>query len=75
VKHGGYLVYATCSILYEENQGVINNFLEHNLDFTIVPASQILGNLNLKFIDNNYLILLPHIHHTDGFFAALLQKK
>jgi len=73
VKSGGHLVYATCSILQCENQDIVNKFLQDNLNFKLTPA-----NLELnqpKLIDSDgYLVLLPHIHHTDGFFAALLQR-
>ena len=74
LKPGGHLVYATCSIVKAENQDIVEQFLLFNPDFTLVPATQVLSNPKLKQNDS-YLTLLPHIHHCDGFFAALLQKK
>lgn len=73
VKKGGYLLYATCSILTEENQDIVEQFLTENSGFKIVPASTVLTDKRLVRNDG-YLVLLPHIHKTDGFFAALLQK-
>lgn len=74
VKSGGHLVYATCSILNCENQGIVNKFLAANKDFILVPASVTLNKPELEREDG-YLVLLPHIHQTDGFFAALLKRK
>ena len=74
VKTGGFLTYATCSILKEENQDIVNQFLESNPNFKLIPANTILNNPELNR-DDGYLVLLPHIHHTDGFFAALLQRQ
>ncbi len=73
LKVGGYLVYATCSILFEENNAIVDKFLETHPDFSMVDASAALGIPELKRNDG-YLVLLPNIHQTDGFFAALLQK-
>lgn len=73
VKAGGYIVYATCSILKCENQDIVNSFLATNNNFKLVPVNAILKNTKLTHEDG-CLVLLPHIHHTDGFFAALLQK-
>ena len=73
VKPGGFLTYATCSILQEENQDIVHQFLESNPNFQLIPTKTILNNPALNR-DDGYLVLLPHVHHTDGFFAALLQK-
>ena len=75
VKPGGRLVYATCSILYAENQGIVNQFLSEHTDFEIVKINQILKDIELPNEDDDYLQLYPHTHDTDGFFACVLQKK
>ena len=73
VKIGGHLVYATCSILPDENQNIVKQFLGAHPDFELVPAYTILTNPKLHR-DDGYLELLPHTHGTDGFFAALLKR-
>ena len=73
VKTGGILVYATCSILYDENQTIVKQFLEKNLNFKLMPAQSVFG--ETAFITSDgYLELLPHITNTDGFFAAKLTR-
>ena len=65
VKAGGRLVYATCSLLPDENERQIEKFLVNHPDFTLVPCG----------IDGaNYLSLTPAQHGTDGFFAAAMMK-
>jgi 16S rRNA (cytosine967-C5)-methyltransferase len=73
LKVGGHLVYATCSILYQENQNIVKQFLHNHPEFELIPASSVLTSPHLAR-DNIYLELLPHIHNTDGFFAALLRR-
>ncbi|MCX8514195.1 MAG: hypothetical protein RL017_361 [Pseudomonadota bacterium] len=74
VKVNGYLVYATCSILQQENQDIVNKFLATNSNFTLISPAAILQSKQLNTADN-YLSLLPHIHGCDGFFAALMQRQ
>ena len=73
VKIGGHMVYATCSILPQENQNIVQQFLKEHSYFELVPASSVFYNQRLLG-ENGYLELLPHIHGTDGFFAALLKR-
>ncbi len=71
VKPGGRLVYATCSLLREENENQAAAFLARNQDFEILPVSSVMPALDM----GDFMRLSPARHKTDGFFAALLQKK
>ncbi len=75
VKPGGRLVYATCSLLREENEGVVEAFLAAHEAFALVPANSVLAEQKIALDTGDYLSLLPHRHHTDGFFAAVLERK
>lgn len=75
VAPGGRLVYATCSLLAEENQDQIERFLAQNPDFKLVDAGSVLADRcpELK-INGPYLQLRPDYHRTDGFFAAVMTR-
>lgn len=75
VKAGGRLVYATCSILDEENEAIVANFLASRDDFVLIPMSEVLAEQKVDLKMDNYLKLSPAVHHTDGFFAAVLERK
>lgn len=75
VKGGGRLVYATCSLLDEENEDVVRAFLQAHADFVLVPMSDVLAEQKIALEMGDYLKLLPHLHHTDGFFAAVLERQ
>ncbi len=74
VKTGGRLVYATCSLLQDENEVIAEAFLKANPDFVLVPAGSILQQQQINLDTGVYLKLLPHLHQTDGFFAAVFEK-
>ncbi len=76
VKPGGRLVYATCSLLAEENEGIVERFLGEDHQFRTIDAANELARQEIKVAgsDSGYLRLLPHIHGTDGFFAAVLER-
>ncbi len=74
VKTGGRLVYATCSLLQDENEVIADAFLKANSDFVLVPAGPILQQQQINLDTGPYLKLLPHLHQTDGFFAAVFEK-
>ena len=63
VKPGGILVYATCTISKRENEDRIESFLNTHDEFT-------LEQIPIPIENDGTIQLLPHIHHTDGFFLA-----
>lgn len=79
VKSGGRLVYATCSLLEAENEAIISAFLATHPDFTSLPAREILRKQEIEIETDGEegvrLRLLPHRHGTDGFFAAVMERK
>ncbi|WLW64248.1 hypothetical protein RA224_12720 [Achromobacter aegrifaciens] len=76
VAPGGRLVYATCSLLAEENEVQAERFLASHPDFERLDAAEILAARceNLK-LDGPYVQLRPDVHGTDGFFAAVFERK
>jgi 16S rRNA (cytosine967-C5)-methyltransferase len=74
VKPGGRLVYATCSLLPEENQERVNGFLAAHPEFTLLHCGEILRSQRIDLDTGLYLQLWPHIHGTDGFFAAAMTR-
>ncbi len=75
LKRGGRVVYATCSLLAEENDGIVQEFLATHPDFRIVPVNEILTRRHVPLaMADDKLRLLPHRHATDGFFAAVLDR-
>jgi len=75
VKPGGRLVYGTCSLLREENEDIVASFLASHADFHLVPARDVLARQGLKIPGcDEYLHLYPHVHGTDGFFAAVMER-
>ncbi|NLV86405.1 MAG: methyltransferase domain-containing protein [Clostridiales bacterium] len=71
VKKGGSLLYSTCTLLPEENEGLIARFLELHPSFS--PEDFILPE-PIGQSHNGMLSLYPHIHGTDGFFICKLRK-
>jgi len=74
LKKGGRLVYATCSVLPEENQHIVKTFLAAHPEFALLPASEVLRQQKIELECLDYLELRPHLHRTDGFFAAVLER-
>ena len=75
VKPGGRLVYGTCSLLAEENEDIVTEFLSAHPDFKLVPVAEILKRQGIRLAaDDDFLRLFPHVHDTDGFFAAVLER-
>jgi 16S rRNA (cytosine967-C5)-methyltransferase len=84
LKSGGRLVYATCSVLPQENEAIAQAFSAANPDFVPLPVGEVLAGLKVTDAPSLcsggedgqlYLRLWPHKHQTDGFFAAVWQRK
>lgn len=74
LKPGGRLVYATCSILDEENDAVADAFCAAQQEFAPVSCAKILESQRIALTTGEYLKLLPHRHGTDAFFAAVFER-
>jgi 16S rRNA (cytosine967-C5)-methyltransferase len=78
VRPGGRLVYATCSLLREENEDQAAAFLAETPDFAPVPAALVwketIGG-NPPPGSGRYLRLTPARHGTDGFFVAIFERR
>jgi 16S rRNA (cytosine967-C5)-methyltransferase len=75
LKPGGRLVYATCSVLRQENQAVVEQFLGEHEAFQQLSCQQVLGENQIGLDSGDFLELRPQRHDTDAFFAAVLQRK
>jgi 16S rRNA (cytosine967-C5)-methyltransferase len=76
VKKEGVLVYSTCTMTSEENEGVIEAFLSEREDFRLEDASPFLPPGCEGLVDSTgYLRTRPHRHGMDGFFAARMKRK
>jgi 16S rRNA (cytosine967-C5)-methyltransferase len=77
VAVGGRLVYATCSVLADENERVVERFLAERDDFVRVPVKEIWSKARAEELGQSadgYLRLDPQRHDADGFFAAVLRR-
>ena len=73
VRKGGRLVYATCSMLSEENEAQVTAFLDTHPDFALRPLAQVWQ--GAPPCPGDTLSLTPLRHDTDGFFAAVLERR
>jgi len=77
VKPGGRLVYATCSLLPEENEAVVEAFLAAHPEFERQSAAMLLEEARVAVPEqvDDYLRLRPDVHDTDGFFACAMVRR
>ena len=73
LKIGGKIVYATCSLEPEENVSVVNEFLNKNKNFSIIPSNTLLPQDWVN--SDGFLMTMPYETGSDGLFGAVLQKK
>ncbi|NCC22724.1 MAG: RsmB/NOP family class I SAM-dependent RNA methyltransferase [Alphaproteobacteria bacterium] len=74
VKPGGRLVYATCSLLPEENERQVEAFLSRHEGYEILPVREAWPEGLPVPCEGDFMRLTPKRHNTDGFFAAILTK-
>jgi 16S rRNA (cytosine967-C5)-methyltransferase len=75
VKAGGRLVYATCSILPDENEAVADAFAARHPEFKSLSCADLLAVQRIPLDTGERLRLWPHRHGTDGFFAAAFERQ
>ena len=80
LRPGGRLVYGTCSLLRSENQDIAQAFsAAHSVSFESVPAGEVLADARVQgsegLVSEGFFRTWPHLHQTDGFFAAVWQKR
>jgi 16S rRNA (cytosine967-C5)-methyltransferase len=73
LRQGGRLVYSTCSVMSEENEAVITDFLSRHRDFRCIRPSALIPPSMVT--DQGFFKTRPDRHATDGFFGAVLMKK
>jgi 16S rRNA (cytosine967-C5)-methyltransferase len=74
VRKSGRLVYATCSLLEEENEAQVTGFLRRHPDFALIPLSRAWPLPQPVPNGGEFLCLTPARHRTDGFFTAVLER-
>ncbi|MGH7040667.1 MAG: RsmB/NOP family class I SAM-dependent RNA methyltransferase, partial [Acetobacteraceae bacterium] len=75
VRNGGKLIYATCSLLAEENEAQVSHFLARHPEFAQVPLARAWPLPAPPPGTGQALVLTPARHGTDGFFAAVLERR
>jgi len=75
LKPGGRLVYATCSVLPEENDGIVDAFLATHASFAERDVAALLADAHVPLDTGPRLRLRPDVHGCDGFFAAVLERQ
>ena len=75
LKKGGRMLYVTCTISREENEGVVEGFLEKNHEMRLQSLKPLVSGWGLDLIDDNgFFRTFPHLHGMEGFFGALFSK-
>lgn len=76
LRKGGRMLYVTCTISKEENEGVVRDVLDSRSDVFLENLRNYVPDWGLELIDDQgFMKTFPHIHHMDGFFAALFKKR
>ena len=73
-RAGGRLVFATCSVMKEEGEEIAAKFLATHPAYAPLSCAAILKGQGIALDTGEHLRLFPHLHHTDGFFAAAFER-
>jgi len=71
---GGRIVYATCTLLRQENQDVVDALRAARPDLAPVPLTEVLGERGAALGTGSTFTVTPLHHGTDGFFASVLRR-
>ena len=74
VEEGGFLIYSTCTVFREENEDVVEKFLEAHPEFQLDRMDNLLPEKSRPLIEGSYFKTFPPKGEMDGFFAARLIK-
>jgi len=75
LRPGGRMLYATCTISREENEGVVEGCAARRRSIFIEDLRKTAPSWAMPLLDEHgFLRCLPHVHHTEGFFGAMLVK-
>ena len=75
LRPGGTLVYSACTVLAEENEEIAKHFLRGSHDFAPTPKDALADEIKIVADPDGTLRTFPHIHDTDGFFAARFERR
>ena len=76
LKREGKMLYLTCTISKDENEGVVEGFLEANGEMALENLKSTIPEWGLDLIDDSgFFRTLPHIHGMEGFFGALFRRR
>jgi len=75
LRPGGALVYSACTVLAEENEDIAKRFLQGSRNFAPTPKDDVPDEVKTVADPDGFLRTFPHIHDTDGFFAARFERR
>ena len=74
-KVNGRLIYATCSFMHQENEDIINRFMQNNNNFKIIDVQSILDKYQIPMQMDTFFKIRFNEHNMDGFYAVVLERE